>query len=310
MQNMNDENRENLTAKGFKQVGIDWLGTQGKYYFDVQDKQDSETQLEVSFSLAPNTEKNKLFEYLDTMQKDQVISDYSMADSKVRATYNESTEREIGTFIKGLAEKLEEIDARCVCSSCSNTEDLAYYASETSHALLCEDCARKAMNDLEADKAGKGNYIQGFLASLAGAIIGSFFWIVIGALGFVASIAGFAIAWCAFTGYAFAKGKLTKKGIVLNVVAIVIAFIFAQYAGLFIDFLKEVESVKGHPILALRVFLLITPEMLSDGEFVKELLPNIGLGLLFAFLGTYRMIANNFKTAKAQENLKIEKIDL
>ena len=34
-----------------------------------------------------------------------------------------------------------------------------------------------------------------------------------------------------------------------------------------------------------------------------------GLGLLFAFLGTYRMIINNFKSAKNAENLNIEKLD-
>ena len=62
---MNNINLEKLNGLGFKKVGINWLGKIGRYYFEIQDKQDSEEELIVSLNLAPNTEKSKLFEYLD-----------------------------------------------------------------------------------------------------------------------------------------------------------------------------------------------------------------------------------------------------
>ena len=172
------------------------------------------------------------------------------------------------------------------------------------YSLLCESCGTNVIDQFEKDKLAKNNYIKGFLASLIGALIGSAIWIIIGALGFFASIAGLAISYCAFKGYEIAKGKLTRKGIILNVIAIVIAFLFAQYAVLFIQFMKEFENMD------LLGFIILTPVIFSDLEFVKSLLPDIGLGILFAFLGTYRTIINNYKSAKNAENIKVEKIEL
>ena len=90
----------------------------------------------------------------------------------------------------------------------------------------------------------------------------------------------------------------------MNVIAIVIAFLFAQYAVLFIQFMKEFENMD------LLGFIILTPVIFSDLEFVKSLLPDIGLGILFAFLGTYRTIINNYKSAKNAENIKVERIEL
>ena len=145
---------------------------------------------------------------------------------------------------------------------------------------------------------------MGFLGSVLGALVGSVLWIIIGLLGFIASIAGAAISYCAFKGYSLFKGKLTKKGIVLNIVAIIIAFVFAQYIGLYFDFK---EAIAGADF---GLYLMFTPVLFSDSEFLLGLLPNLGLGILFIALGASTSISNNFKAAKNNEELKIEKIDL
>ena len=61
------------------------------------------------------------------------------------------------------------------------------------------------------------------------------------------------------------------------------------------------------PVLYMKSLLKV---LLKNLEFVKSLLPDIGLGILFAFLGTYRTIINNYKSAKNAENIKVEKIEL
>ena len=306
---MNNINLEKLNGLGFKKVGINWLGKIGRYYFEIQDKQDSEEELIVSLNLAPNTEKSKLFEYLDNLEN---IKDYSKFENRISIIYEESEDEtdDISTFLKGLCSNLEEVEGRCVCGNCENTEYLSYYTSGDSYTLLCEECGTKAIKNFEASKNANTNYVKGFIFSLVGAILGSALWIVLGAIGLYASIAGLFIAYCAFKGYEMAQGKFTRKGIILNVVAIVIAFILAQYAGLFLEFIKETPSLKGEPKLALQTFLLITPYMFTDIEFIKGLLPDLGLGLLFVTLGTYRMITNNYKAAKLAESIKIEKLEL
>ncbi len=301
---MTENNVEKLVELNFKKIGIDRIGKIEDYFFSIEDKQDSENELIVSFNFAPNNNKSKLFEFFDKLEESKQISEYNIDKNLVRVVYIEDEKETVDIFLNGIVNKFREIDGKCICSNCDNTENLSFYSNGNVYSLLCESCGTNVIDQFEKDKLAKNNYIKGLLASLIGALIGSAIWIIIGALGFFASIAGLAISYCAFKGYGIAKGKLTRKGIILNVIAIVIAFLFAQYAVLFIQFMKEFENMD------LFGFIILTPVIFSDLEFVKSLLPDIGLGILFAFLGTYRTIINNYKSAKNSENIKVEKIEL
>jgi len=300
---LNQINTEKLDNLNFKQIGINRIGKIENYFFDIEDKQDSENELVISINFAPNEKKSKLFEYFDELQKRSLISEYTLDKKNITVLFVENAELTIEDFLKDIVLKNKEIDGKCICQNCDSTEALSFYSDGKNYSLLCEKCGTDVINKFENDRKKKGNYLKGFIFSLAGALIGSAIWILIGAFGFFASIAGLAISYCAFKGYEIAQGKFTRKGIILNVIAIVIAFVFAQYAGLFLDFFKE------YPTMKISDFLYITPIFLRDLEFMKALLPNIGLGILFIFLGTYRMIINNYKSAKNTENITIEKVD-
>lgn len=300
---MNDKNFEKLQELKFRKITTSWIGKVDGYFFTVADKQDSENELIIYISLAPNPNKNKLFEYFDGLQANNEISNYSMEKNMVSLIYFEDKGDNIEDFLKKLAEKIKEIDGKNVCNNCDSTDGLSYYTNGNVYSLLCSKCGNDLMEKFETDKNMENNYIKGFFASLIGALIGSAIWIIIGALGFFASIAGLAISYCAFKGYSIAKGKFTRKGIILNVIAIIIAFLFAQYAVLFIEFMKEYDN------MTLLGFLAITPLLFSSLEFIKALLPNIGLGLLFIVLGSYKTIVNNYKSAKNQENMEIERLN-
>ncbi|MBP5520558.1 MAG: hypothetical protein J6X84_08275 [Treponema sp.] len=301
---MTDINAEKLKNLNFKNFGLNWIGKIENYFFTVQDKLDSENQLIIYFNLAPNNNRSKLFEYFDALQSKTIISEYSMDKNEIRLLYTESLDSGVDEILKEIVEKLKEIEGKNICDYCDETEFLSFYTNGTVHSLLCPKCAENVINKVEQEKKTHKNYVKGFFACLLGALIGSVLWILIGALGFFASIAGLAISICAFKGYAIAKGKLTRFGIVLNVIAILIAFIFAQYSVLFIQISKEIEN------LTIPGFLAITPVLFSNAEFLKALLPDIGFGLLFIFLGAYRTVLNNLKSAKDAENFKVEKVEL
>ncbi len=301
---MNEKNVEKLNELSFKNIGINWIGKIDGVYFSIEDKQDSENELLVSLNLAQNASKGKLLEYFDELQVNNKIVEYNLNKNKLEIIYVEQDDDDVAGFLGMIVSKFKEIDGACTCDNCNNTENLSFYTNGYVASLLCETCGTNVMNQFEKEKAQDTNYIRGFFASLIGALIGSTVWIIIGVLGFVASIAGLAISYCAFKGYEIANGKFTRKGIILNIITIVLAFIFAQYAGLYIDFLKEYEN------LSLYKFIRVTPYLFSDFEFIKTVLPNFGLGILFAFLGTYRTIINKYKSAKNAENFKIEKLDV
>ncbi|MBO4439534.1 MAG: hypothetical protein J5798_09310 [Spirochaetaceae bacterium] len=301
---MKDKNVKNLEENSFKNIWIDWIGKVQGFYFDVQDKQDSEDELIISFNFAQNSQRSRLFEYFDSLQQNDKISEYSLNQNVISIIYKEKEEENVIEFLKGIVTKIIEIDGKCICNNCDCTENLAYYTNGNKFSLLCNKCGEDLERRFELDQQKENNYIKGFFASLIGALIGSILWIIIGSLGFFASIAGLAISFCAFKGYDIAKGKLTRTGIILNVITIIIAFLFAQYAVLYIEFMKEFKD------MTLLGFIFITPIFLKDLEFMQSLLPNIGLGILFIFLGSHRTISNNYKAAKNAENLHIEKLDL
>lgn len=300
---MTETNLQKLNDFNFKQIGITWIGKIDDYYFSIEDVQDSEERLLISIQIEPNENKSKFIEYLDKSQKDGLISEYNLDKNEINILFNENSSQYVDDFLNNVCSVLKEIDAINICTNCECTENLAFYTNGVKTQLLCETCGKNVLTQLENEKNKDTNYLKGFLASLAGAMVGSVLWIVLGAIGFVASIAGFLIALGAFTGYEKVKGKLTRKGIVLNVIAILIAFLFAQYAVIYIILRKD------SPDWSILVYIFATPMLFSNPEFLKAVLQDMGLGLLFVVLGTYRKISENYKNAKNAENLTIEKIE-
>lgn len=300
---MTETNLQKLKELNFRQAGICWIGKVDDCYYSIKDKQDSEDQLLVTITLAPNENKSKLIECFDQLQKDGVIAEYSLDKNDINILFNESGSQYIDDFLTGISKEIKNIEGVNTCSSCDSTEGLAFYTNGTVHSLLCEECGKNVLTQLEEEKNKNTNYLTGFLASIAGALVGSVLWIFLGAIGFFASIAGLLIAFGAFKGYEMAKGKLTRFGIVLNVISILFGFIFAQYIVIYIIFKKETPDIN------FLMYILATPMIFSDPEILKAVLQDMGLGFIFIVLGTYKKITDSYSAAKNSENLTIEKIE-
>ncbi len=300
---MKEENREILSNLNFRLMDINWIGKIGKYYFDILDKQDSENELVIAVNFAPNENKGKLFEYFDTLEKDEIISSYGMEDNVIRLSFIENGREKLDDLLKNIVSNFDGIDLKCKCDNCSNSMDLNYYCYSNRYMLLCDDCAGELRSKIEEDKNASGNYVKGFFASLIGAFVGSIVWILIGCLGFIASIAGAAISFGAFKGYNMAKGKISKAGVIINIITIIVAFLFANYIGLFIQFMKEIKD--GDFIS----FVMFTPYLFSDSEFLAGIIKDLGFGILFAFLGSSKTISAYFNQAKRNDSFDVEKIE-
>lgn len=261
--------------------------------------------LYVTISIAPSESKNILFKYLDDLQKDNKIDDYELTKNEIKIALVEDSIYTIDIFLSDLSKVLEEIEAKNICNFCENTENIDLYVSSKVHSFLCLSCGEKLLTDLQEEKNIKPKYLLGFFASLVGALIGSVVWVVLGMLGFIASLAGYAIAYGAFYAYKKVNSKYTKLAIILNVVAIIIAFLFAQYSGIVFEVLREYKAdgiTFSDPIL-------YTNYLFTNKEFIVALLPDFGFGILFAFLGSFRTIKDNYTSAKEEENFYIEKVD-
>lgn len=199
---------------------------------------------------------------------------------------------------------LKEVNASNVCSNCKSRFSVNFYDVNHSVSLLCDSCFDTINKTIQNNKENPNNYFLGFICSLLGSIIGSIVWIGLGAVGFYASIAGLAIAVAAFYGYKIGKGKYTKIGIVINVITILAGVFFAEFIGLYIEIAKELRDPNFF------VFFRFFSAIIKDKEVIFSSLPSLCLGLLFAFLGSYRIIIDNYIKAKTEESIEIKKIEL
>lgn len=300
---MNEANYNYLEQLKFKNVGDSWIGKHNGYFFKVIENGNAENTMIVAFSVNADAAKGTIVGELDSLQGRNIVKSYTIDDAAFRIVLDGSNPQyTLVDFLNAMTEKLSESGAHNSCESCGKTSFVDFYTNQAKSTLLCGDCYRNLAEKIRRESDAPNNYLTGFLGSLVGALIGSVAWIAIGAVGFYASIAGYAIAFAAFKGYEMGKGKKTSVGIALNVVSIVAALAFAQYAGIFIEFVKE------YPGLTVPAFVLVTPDLFADPGFLKALLPDIGLGLLFAVLGTYRTIKNNYQSAAHTEKLQVEKV--
>lgn len=192
-------------------------------------------------------------------------------------------------LLKDLMGSLKSEGVSGGCLACGHPHDLKFFTLDKNFVFLCPDCAAKRKEE-ETNLKNPVSFVLGFLGALAGALVGSIAWIVIGALGFIASIAGMAMGFASFYGYQFLKGPATSFRLVAVAASVLISLVFAEYSGMVIQILKESDA-QGWG-LDLWTALAITPELLSNPEVISEMLPNFGLGLLFAALGTWGLFKN------------------
>ena len=122
-------------------------------------------------------------------------------------------------------------------------------------------------------EAIKENVPAGILGAFLGGIIGSLLIVLIGLLGFVASIGGVAVAVTTLTGYEKFAKKLSVRGIVISVIVMIIIITFITRLEWTIDICMEMSEYGGD-ISPLAVFLnmhAILKEFDCVADYVKEI---------------------------------------
>lgn len=241
-------------------------------------------------------------------EKQDFIQSYSITAEALCINFEKKENTyDIEFFIKELVQKLQNIEIKNTCVHCGRTNNLFFYKHIKGISVMCETCGDNLKNKITVEQNVKNHYFRGFIGSLIGALIGSVLWIVLGLIGWVASFAGYAIAFGSFYGYKKMKGKMNKKGVIINIVTIIIAFILANYLGLYFAVVKDFNwNFAEFPFL---FYVLMTPVIFTTKEILMSLLKDLLIGVLFLGLGISSTIRNSFNEAKIMENMKVEKLD-
>lgn len=83
-------------------------------------------------------------------------------------------------------------------------------------------------NLVTEDWEKKENLPLGLIGAVIGILLGSVLWVLIGQIGFIAGIAGYAIVFCGMKGYQLLGKKLSKTGIIICIVLSFLAIIGAE----------------------------------------------------------------------------------
>ncbi|MDR2210983.1 MAG: hypothetical protein LBO65_05875 [Spirochaetaceae bacterium] len=289
---------------GFRQVGESFYGKYLQYWLELKKTGEETVSLYavVNKTVPLEAMKKSLLE-IDGFENieltgNTLVTAINIAGLATNETLVKSIDKIIKTYSK--------FGVKTVCQLCElNTPD-GYYKYDNKIVPLCDDCVTKtnAKKD-ELKSADFQSYVIGSIGALVGALLGSIVWILIGLLGYYASIGGVAISYASFAGYTKLGGKSNKAAIIIIAISVLIAVVFAELAGLGIEIMKYLKSKDVQ--VSLSELIQIMGELLKEGESIGDMIRSMLLGLLFAGLGSLGLLKNISQAAK-EADMKIEKI--
>lgn len=128
------------------------------------------------------------------------------------------------------------------------------------------------------------NVLTGIVGALLGAAIGAGAIILLGQLGFIASISGFILAVCTLKGYELLGGKMSVKGLIIGLILLLATPYIADRLDWAIIIMNEFS---GEGVTFGQAFAAV-PALIEEGaivqsEYIKNLLMLYGFTILGAF---------------------------
>lgn len=149
--------------------------------------------------------------------------------------------------------------------------------------------------DFYAEPEKKGRVVTGFIGAVLGALIGAAAWAAVAVLlEIITALIGLLIGFLAGKGYDLLKGRQGKAKIVCVVLAVIIGVVVgvgATYAWQIHDAYNEAYgSLAGVNSVFVRSEADFFRNILEDSEVQGEILKNLAMGLVFAFLGCFGLL--------------------
>lgn len=185
------------------------------------------------------------------------------------------------------------------CQFCGQEIETTGYEVGGDYMQLCPDCAGRLRQDITLaakQNQQKGeNLIGGIVGAFLGSVIGILCIVFFGQLNRVAVVSGIVMAICTIKGYELIAGKLTKKGVVISVIMMIVM----TYFGSCIDWGITIARELGTDIFE---SIELIPVLLERGIIEKaSYIYNLILLYVFTVVGAVPTIRANLKERK-QEN--------
>lgn len=202
-----------------------------------------------------------------------------------------------GRFVQNVPAAVEALEAFLhergffnVCRACGKPGPTVACVVSGAPMQMCAGCFAQAEQSSTIEQARqaqkKDNVAAGAVGALAGSLAGVLCIVILSRLGYVAALSGIIMAVCALKGYELLGGKLTKKGIAISVLIMIVM----TYLGDRIDW--AIVAMSGLGVDFFTGFRVI-PDLLSEGMIDGGAYwGNLALLYVFMLLGAVPGVMN------------------
>ncbi len=183
------------------------------------------------------------------------------------------------------------------CQACAGENPVPCFVSG-SYVNLCAECYQKIQHDstlAQSQKKGKKeNVIGGIVGALIGSLMGVASIVILSQMGYVAVLSGVIMAVCTLKGYEMLGGKLSKKGIVISSILMILMTLIGDHVDWAFVIMQqlEVDFITAYQILP----LLLDEEAIDMSLYVG----NLAMQYLFVLVGAIPTIIATVKNKKIQ----------
>ena len=144
------------------------------------------------------------------------------------------------------------------------------------------------------------NVLLGTVGAILGVLLGSALWVILGRIGFIAGIAGYAIVFWGMTGYGLLGGHLSKGGIILCIILSFLAILTAEFVSLGITVHSELGELYS---LSMADSFHLVPELLKEPEMIGAVAKDLAFGYALSIWASYSSIKNIWRQTTDSETL-------
>lgn len=138
----------------------------------------------------------------------------------------------------------------------------------------------EVQDTVEAYEAREENFLLGIVGAVIGVIIGGAVALLVARLGYVSVLAGAALGYCTIKGYEILGKKLTKKGVVVSAILMVLTVFLVNQLDYTLALMSELDLPFG-------MTWTILNEATFSGDVPDKFYLNLGLLAVFTLGGAW-----------------------
>ena len=154
----------------------------------------------------------------------------------------------------------------------------------------------EVQDTVEAYEAREENFLLGIIGAVIGAIIGGAVALLVARLGYVSVLAGAALGFCTIKGYEILGKKLSKKGVVVSAILMVLTVFLVNQLDYVLALMSELDLPFG-------MSWTIVNEATFQGDVPDNFYLNLGLLAVFTLGGAWISVKS---ALDGQKNRAIE----